>query len=445
MESSNRCFVSMPFGRKTLPTGEEVDFDRLYQEAIGPAVRVAGLVPVRADTLVTTGTIDRAVVEAIARSDVMIVDISAASPNVYYELGLRHALRPRTTIVLAGGGVRVPVDLAGRRVLHYALADRPSEVTFRQLREELAEMLSHRRETDIVDSPFFQLFPVTPIVLPDDPFAARQRRDQVGSIRARLLEARQLLPEEAITRLKDLERDLSDAALDDDSLWTDLMLAYRDCSSWDDVIRVISNFPAPLRESATVVQQNALALNRRGLSGDAERAAAALRGLIDRSGPDSETYGLLGRIYKDLYQRSGDRHHLDEAIDAYRRGWQADPEDIYPGINLATLLTLAGGASAEEEVREVVPRLRSSLDERTRSGPADYWDTATSLELAVLDRDWAGANDLIPLTRARAAAPWMLETTLNNLKILANAMSDSRDQREVYRLIRNIAPEVQVQ
>jgi hypothetical protein len=39
----------------------------------------------------------------------------------------------------------------------------------------------------------------------------------------------------------------------------------------------------------------------------------------------------------------------------------------------------------------------------------------------------------------------MLETTLNNLKILANAMSDSRDQREVQRLIRHIAPEVQAQ
>ncbi len=96
-------------------------------------------------------------------------------------------------------------------------------------------------------------------------------------------------------------------------------------------------------------------------------------------------------------------------------------------------------------MRQVVPRLRSILDERTRSGPTDYWDTATSLELAVLDRDWAGARDLIPLTRARAASPWMLETTLNNLKILANAMSDSRDQREVYRLIRHIAPEVQVE
>ncbi len=413
------------------------DFDRVYLDAVAPAARDVGLVPERAGSLVSSGPVVSAVIDRIARADVMIADVSTSSPNVFYELGLRHGLSPKTTLLLAVEGSAIPFDLAGMAVLFY-----PVE-SLDLLKGRIVYALRSRLDTDSIDSPVFDLFPVEPIVLPGETGAALAHRDRVEALRAGLVEARRMPPERRADWLRSVEQDLVLVEADDDRLLTDLMLAYRDCSAWDDVIRLVASFPEPLRESRVPVQQNALAHNRRGLPGDADRATAALNGLLDRIGPDSETYGLLGRIHKDRYSRTGDRADLDAAIDAYRRGVEADPADTYPGINLATLLTLAGGADAEREVGELVPRLRALLDER-RVDRTDYWDTATSLELAVIARDWSGAAELVAPTRERAAYGWMLESTVNNLEILADAMSGDRDRHEIDVLVRALAPEVEL-
>ncbi len=43
------CFVLMPFGKKPDAAGLMIDFDALYRELIAPAIKEAGLDPIRAD------------------------------------------------------------------------------------------------------------------------------------------------------------------------------------------------------------------------------------------------------------------------------------------------------------------------------------------------------------------------------------------------------------
>lgn len=442
MASPGQCYVAMPFGKRVLPTGQTIDFDLIYTSAVRPTVEAAGLTALRPDNIVSTGAVSRAVIEAVARAEVMIADLSAPSPDVSYELGMRHALVPRTTLLLLADEAAQPTNLLDARTLRYAVPRGPDDPALTDLRERLAAALRPGGDTEPVDSPFFRLFPIEPVVLPDDPRGTRQRREQAEALRARLLDARRQRPaEEGIARLKELERDAAAAGLNDDRMQIDLMLAYRDFSAWDEVIRVIADFPTTLAESPTVVQQNALAHNRRGRPGDTDLAEQALRRLLQRIGPDSETYGLLGRIHKDRYQRTGSRQDLLRAIDAYRQGWLVDRRDVYPGVNLATLLTLAGGEEAEGEVRRVVMELRDIVDPRIDSAPADYWDMATGLELAALDRDWGRADELVEPTRACAASAWMLESTANNLRILSAAMPDPRDRRKMEQLVRDLVPE----
>jgi hypothetical protein len=421
MTSPKRCYVAMPFGRQRLPDGGEIDFDLVY-EAVRPVVEDAGFTPLRPDNVVSTGTVSQAVVEAVARCEVMIADVSTPSPYVFYELGLRHALAPRTTLLLrAEGGLQL-ANLQDVRT--YAVPRDRADGAFAALREGLAAAL-RPGGGEAVDSPFYRLFAVEPPVLPDDPPSVRHRRERADLLRSRLVTARSLLPEEGVAELREIESALHAVGLDDDRLWLDVMLAYRDQSAWGEVVRLVSGFPEELRQTPTVVQQNALALNRRGEPGDAERAAQDLEGLIARDGPDSETYGLLGRIHKDRYKSTGHRTHLDAAIEAYRAGWEADRHDYYPGINLVTLLTVAGGPAAEEEVRQVVPQLRDIVEERITRPATDYWDVATALELAVLAGDWDRAkNELVARSRARATADWMLHSTADNLRVLAKAMPD---------------------
>ena len=99
---SKRCFVVMGFGVKTdFATGRKLDLDKSYRLLIKPVVEEKGLVCVRADEIRHSGAIDVPMYQELLDSHVVIADLSTANPNALYELGVRHALRPRTTIVIS--------------------------------------------------------------------------------------------------------------------------------------------------------------------------------------------------------------------------------------------------------------------------------------------------------------------------------------------------------
>ena len=109
------------------------------------------------------------------------------------------------------------------------------------------------------------------------------------------------------------------------------MLAYRDAELFDEMVKLCENFPDYLQANTFVKQQWAFGLNRRKSPGDRECAVTLLEGLIKERGPDPETLGILGRIHKDRYREGKGsllaRGHLDEAISAYTKGFEADPRD----------------------------------------------------------------------------------------------------------------------
>ena len=106
------CFVLMPFGRKTDAAGRVVNFDSVYQKIIAPGVERAGLEPIRADEEKIGGTIHKPMFERLMLCHYAVADITGANPNVFYELGIRHALRPASTVILFVEGTVIPFDLA---------------------------------------------------------------------------------------------------------------------------------------------------------------------------------------------------------------------------------------------------------------------------------------------------------------------------------------------
>src|SRR5512134_2720744 len=100
--SDQVCFVIMGFGKKC-DYGEKVrtlDLNATYDAIIKPAVTAAGLRCIRADEIKHSGEIDVKMYELLLRADLVIADISTANPNALYELGVRHALRPYSTILM---------------------------------------------------------------------------------------------------------------------------------------------------------------------------------------------------------------------------------------------------------------------------------------------------------------------------------------------------------
>jgi hypothetical protein len=113
------CFVIMPFRTKTdAARGDEVDFDRVYDEIIKPAVERLNdqgfvIEVIRSDRVARAGLIQERMIEYIADADVAVVDITTQNPNVFYELGVRHALRDRVTVLLRRKGTPYPFNIAG--------------------------------------------------------------------------------------------------------------------------------------------------------------------------------------------------------------------------------------------------------------------------------------------------------------------------------------------
>src|SRR6266496_1770946 len=99
---SDTCFVVMGFGKKTdFETGRVLDLDQSYHNLIKPAVEAAGLKCIRADEIVHSGLIDVPMYEQLLKADVVVADLSTSNRNALYELGVRHALRPYTTVIIA--------------------------------------------------------------------------------------------------------------------------------------------------------------------------------------------------------------------------------------------------------------------------------------------------------------------------------------------------------
>src|SRR5215204_3596465 len=92
------CFVLMPFGRKPDVAGKLIDFDEVYRQVIAPAVTEAGLTPIRADEELTGGIIHKPMFERLVLCDFAVADLTTGNANVFYELGVRHAARPFSTV-----------------------------------------------------------------------------------------------------------------------------------------------------------------------------------------------------------------------------------------------------------------------------------------------------------------------------------------------------------
>lgn len=96
------CFVVMGYGKKTeYESGRTLDLNATYETIIEPAVTSRGLRCVRADEIMQSGLIDVKMYDLLLRADLVIADISTGNVNAVYELGVRHALRPNSTIVMS--------------------------------------------------------------------------------------------------------------------------------------------------------------------------------------------------------------------------------------------------------------------------------------------------------------------------------------------------------
>jgi hypothetical protein len=106
------AFIVMPFS--------ETWSDSVFRDLIKPSVEDAGLHCIRGDTVLRIGDLTRNVWSALLRAGVVIVDVSALNANVFYELGLAHAIG-KDTFILKQAASKVPTDIGAAHYHEYDL------------------------------------------------------------------------------------------------------------------------------------------------------------------------------------------------------------------------------------------------------------------------------------------------------------------------------------
>ncbi len=151
------CFVLMPFGKRMDAAARVTNFDSVYAKIIAPAVERSGLEPIRADEEKIGGTIHKPMFERLMLCHYAVADITGANPNVFYELGIRHAMRPRSTVIVFAEGTVLPFDIALVRGIAYK-TDRTGEpLDAETTLAQIANQLQAARGNPHDDSPIFQL------------------------------------------------------------------------------------------------------------------------------------------------------------------------------------------------------------------------------------------------------------------------------------------------
>jgi hypothetical protein len=376
--------------------------------------------PIRADEEQVGGTIHKPMFERLLLCDYAIADITGANHNVYYELGIRHAVKPRSTVIVFAQGTVLPFDVAPLRGLPYHIDANGVPADPAAAAAAITQRLRSARQDWNDDSPLFQLVEDMPRIHVDhaktDVF--RQRVDQAKGVKDKLAVARRAGSKEGVQQIA-AGPDFANLIDIDTAMVVDLFLSFRDVGGHQDMVDLYGRMPAPLQRTRMLQEQLGFALNRLGRSDEAEKV---LQQVIKTFGPSSETNGLLGRVYKDRWEAAKKAGRssfeteglLRNAVDAYAAGFQADWRDPYPGINALTLMEIL---DVTEEQQDLLPVVRYAALQRAR-GVGDYWDHATLLELAALARNRGEARKAAGAALAVARVYWEPETTSRNLRLI---------------------------
>jgi len=153
-----RVFVVRPFGEK-----EGIDFERVERELIQPALVRLGTMGIQVAGGTTAeinhaGNIREDMFRLLVVADLVIADVSIHNANVFYELGIRHALRPRHTFMIRSATTqKYPFDLQTDRYLLYE-AGNPAGDNGKMV-ADLASALRSTLAAEPPSSPVFQLLP----------------------------------------------------------------------------------------------------------------------------------------------------------------------------------------------------------------------------------------------------------------------------------------------
>ncbi len=417
-DSKKTCFVVMGFGKKTdYQTGRVLDLDKSYQYIIKPAAEEAGLDCKRADEIIHSGLIDVPMYEYLLTADVVIADISTSNANALYELGVRHALRPYTTITIAEDKMVFPFDvshLAVRRYRHLGEGIDFAEVM--RMKKELTEAIRTILQKPEKDSPVYAFFSDL------DPPARRKIEAAVAQSSPAAVTAAASESDASNPTMKVL-MDQANAAIANNDFET---------------AKTLLNLVRPMAPRDPYVVQRLAFVTFKSKQPDELRALQAAGVILAELNPeistDTETLGLWSSIHKRSWELTRNPDDLTTAILACEKGFYLK-NDEYNGINLAFLYDLRASVSEGAEAaadrvlaarirRRVLPICEALLAATPAAGAErQFWALVTLAQAHIGLGCEAKARELLDQARALHQPKWMMDSTEQQLAALEQILA----------------------
>ena len=316
------CFVIMGFGKKTDYKLRKVfNLDETY-ESIKPIIKKFNYQCIRADEINHSQMIDKPMYELIYHSNLVVADITTLNPNAIYELGIRHALKPFSTIIIqheeAGD---IPFDLNHINILKYNFTNENND-----FKNKFEKTILNINVKPDIDSPIYTLLTNLKPPILNSKYSQIFNYEEKTNMKVTEKNPYQL----SLEANQKMKNNLFEEAFD---LWSELN---------------------------EICPSEIFYLQRKILCKYKSEKPSKLKALTDaltflstsildvKNTSDLETIGLAGSINKRLYQEINDIHYLNDAIFYYGKGFYISL-DFYNGENYAYCCNLLANLEKNEE------------------------------------------------------------------------------------------------
>lgn len=401
--SEKICFVVMGFGKKTdFATGRVLNLDATYEHIIKPAVEQTGYRCIRADDINHSGMIDFHMYRMLLIADLVIADISTTNANALYELGIRHALKNKTTIILSEDKTPLHFDLNHIATIQYEHSG--EDITSTESKRMIARLTAVIQDATAgndPDSPVYTFLPKLKMPVLD--------QEEVEAI---IAEA-QSIENTWSTLLGDAERFIKNSEFGKAKIKFEEALKLNPNDSYLIQRLTLATYKDE-QPNKIVALMNAIQI---------------LSKLDFKNSNDPETTGLAGAINKRLWNQTKNIHFLEEAIVAYKRGFTLK-RDYYNGENL----TLCNLLMSEQQVKgstleayylidagnvskDVLQNVKQTLEMSSPNKRNDYkWILATTANLSFfLKEDYLSYEENFK----ELADEWELKTYLESQEVFS--------------------------
>jgi hypothetical protein len=320
MKDTLTCCVIIGYGKKTSYANGKLrvlDLDETYSLLIKPVFEELEIPCYRAIDKNLSGSIDKLMLQEIKNADIAIVDISTLNANVMWELGVRHALKPRHTIMICEKEQMssIPFDIGHFVVIPYAHSE--EGIPYKEV-DRFKKVLTNvingvlQQNAQQTDSPVFTFLESE---MNQKNFLETKENEEVNneSFSSLITEAEQAKKNEEYEKALSLFARAKKFA----------------CAN----MTLKDNLPYIITRQAVCTYKSKKPNEAISL----ETAKNILEELQPQKTIDTEVLGLMGAIHKRQYELNNDINDLTNSIDFYEKGFLLK-RDYYNGINASFMM-----------------------------------------------------------------------------------------------------------